>query len=168
MAAASHLKIFAAASAPKHEKLRRFGVHEVVDYHDSQAMQKLRTLNADRPLDAIIDLVSQSHARQSVCHVSYGGHLVSVLGRINDNPIDSFTMCPSLHEVALSAAHQYGNDGDWFRLRESGERGLEALLDGTLEPPPIVVGDFDDLPSHLADYRSCGGGRKYVVRVSAK
>lgn len=114
---------------------------------------------------AAIDLVSASSARELAEHLGYYGHLVSVLGRVEGNPLPPFTRCLSLHEIALGAQHAHGSDRQWHALVCAGGRMLEQLARGELPLPPLRIGRFDALPQLLDEFRLHGAGRKYLLTV---
>lgn len=116
---------------------------------------------------AVIDAVSAAHAARLSPALGAGGHVVCIQGRLADWPCPPFGPAISMHEVALGALHRFGNDRDWSRLTETGQRILADVAAGRLraESDPVVK-NFTDLP-HLLDalkHRSFSG--KPLIRIN--
>lgn len=164
LALARGARVFASADARHHDALRRLGV-QVADYHDTDWLATLRAANGGEPFHAIIDLVSSAQASE-LCHaLGYYGHLVAVLGRVEQSPLPPFTRCLSLHEIALGAQHAHGSARQWQQLVQAGESMLTAMVSGAMPTAPLAVRDFAALPAALAEAKRQGGGRKFLLRV---
>ncbi|MEW4486479.1 zinc-binding dehydrogenase [Thalassoglobus sp. JC818] len=160
-----NMRVFATASAKHHEWLSQTGVQAAADYHDHDWIDQLRNASGGQPFAAIIDLVSADQATQLVDHLGYYGHIVAVLGRVEQNPQPAFQRCASLHEIALGAAHEFGSDQQWHKLVRAGESILAQLANGSLKAPPLKTGRFEELPSFLSEFKNNGQGIKHVVIV---
>lgn len=162
---AAGMRVFASAGSLHHDWLKRRGVQAVVDYHTPTWLGQLRAANGGAPFAAAIDLVSEQSARELIPHLGYYGHLVSVLGRIENNPSPAFSHCLSLHEVALGALHAHGSDRQWWQLVKAGERMLRQMACGELPTPPMRFGHFDELPQRLVEFHQHGQGFKYLIGI---
>ncbi|HTR17131.1 MAG TPA: alcohol dehydrogenase catalytic domain-containing protein [Acetobacteraceae bacterium] len=159
------MRVFASAGSGHHDWLRQRGAQAAIDYRAPDWLERLRVANGGEPFSAAIDLVSEEAARTLIPHLGYYGHLVSVLGRIECNPLPAFTHCLSLHEIALGAQHAYGADRQWQVLVKAGERMMQQLVTGELPLPPMRLGHFDELPQRLGEFRREGQGFKYLLRI---
>ncbi len=92
--------------------------------------------------------------------------MVTVLGRIPHNPLPAFSHCHSLHAIALGAQHAFGSDKQWSRLVAAGVTMMNQMASGELTLPPLVVGDFEALPTLLERFKREGQGEKFLVRVA--
>ncbi|MGN4867091.1 zinc-binding dehydrogenase [Aeromonas caviae] len=158
-------RVFASASPRHHQWLKQLGVQGVADYRDPDWLAQLQAANGGEPFEGIIDLVSSQQAEALLPALGYYGHMVTVLGRIARNPLPAFSHCHSLHEIALGAQHAFGSDKQWSRLVAAGVAMMAQMASGELTLPPLVVGDFDALPSLLTRVKQEGQGEKYLVRV---
>ena len=165
LALGAGLRVFASAGQAHHDELRRRGVQAAVDYHTPDWLTQLRSSNGNEPFSAAIDLVSDASALQLAPHLGYYGHLVSVLGRVENNPLPAFTHCLSLHEVALGAQHAHGSDKQWHTLITAGTQMLQKIAYGTLPLPPLEIAHFDALAEHLDQAARLGGGAKYLIQL---
>ena len=162
---AAGMRVFASAGSVHHSWMRQRGVQAVADYRAPDWLDQLRVANGGEPFSAAIDLVSEQAARTLIPYLGYYGHLVSVLGRVASNSQPAFTRCLSLHEIALGAQHVFGTDRQWCRLVKAGERMLQQIASGEFPSPPMRIGQFDDLPQHLEEFRREGQGFKYLLRT---
>ncbi|WP_346777842.1 zinc-binding dehydrogenase [Paraburkholderia sp. Ac-20340] len=161
LAAARGFVVTAMANARHRDRLRSLGAADCIDgpLPDSGAW------TGGRRFFAVIDAVSGEHATRMADALKANGHLVCVQDRVAQWPCDPFGLTLSMHEVALGALHQHGDDDAWTQLRTAGEQMLAAIAHARLQPPERVVRDFEDL-AHLLDalrQRSFGG--KPVVRI---
>ena len=158
-------RVFAAAGPAHHDALRCQGVCSVADYHDPAWVERLLTANGGAPFHVVVDIASGRQAASLVQHIDYSGHLVAVMGRVEENLWPPFSRCVSLHEVALGAQHQHGSERQWQRMVMAGEGMLQDLAQGRLPIPPVKVGEFANLPQWLSEFKGGGQGIKYLVRI---
>lgn len=119
----------------------------------------------DRRFFAVIDTVSGVHARTLATALRANGHLVAIQDRVPEWPLPPFGQAISLHEVALGALHQHGDDADWSYLTTAGERLLQELADGRLQAEATVVRDFNELPDLLEALRQRQFSGKPLIRI---
>ncbi len=158
-------RVFASAGPAHHDALRCQGVSAVADYHDPAWIDRLVAANGGAPFHVVVDIASSRQAASLVQHVGYSGHLVAIMGRVEENLWPPFSRCVSLHEVALGAQHQHGSTRQWQNMVAAGESMLLDLAQGRLPIPPVKVGDFERLPYWLSEFKRSGQGTKYLVRV---
>ncbi|WP_153110848.1 zinc-binding dehydrogenase [Propionivibrio limicola] len=128
----------------------------------SRCVAELGTLE-DRAFYAVIDSVGPDRAAQLAARLEANGHLVCIQGRVAQWPFPAFEQAVSLHEVALGALHRHGSDEAWARLIAAGERMLDALATGGMEPETQVQRDFSELPEFLDALRHRGFSGKPLV-----
>lgn len=152
--------VTATASAHKHAELKKLGVVHTIDYHDANWMSTL-----GNEFHSIIDVVSAKSASELISHVKWNGHIVTILGRIDSNPLPSFARCVSVDEVSLGAIHTNGNDADFVELMAEGVKLMHRVMTGELKLPPIVVTEFDKLKETLTAASTNKDGTKYLIRI---
>ncbi|MFE8873662.1 MULTISPECIES: alcohol dehydrogenase catalytic domain-containing protein [Acetobacter] len=116
---------------------------------------------------AVIDCVSTDHAGAMAPALKANGHIVCIQNRLTEWPDPPFTRCISVHEVALGALHDYGDDDDWHDLTTAGHRILACLAEQTLFPEETVIRDFADLPTFLNDLEHRQFSGKALIRVTS-
>ncbi|WKX25771.1 zinc-binding dehydrogenase [Tatumella ptyseos] len=113
----------------------------------------------------VVDTVNGTHARGLATALRANGHLVAIQDRVPDWPLPPFGKAISLHEVALGALHQHGDDADWAQLTAAGERLLQEFANGRLRPEATVVRDFAALPDLLEALRQRQFSGKPLIRI---
>ncbi|HEY0276056.1 MAG TPA: hypothetical protein VGC31_08305, partial [Paenirhodobacter sp.] len=121
---------------------------------------------AARRFFAVIDSVGPDHATRLAPALAANGHLVAIQGRPADWPCPPFGRTLSMHEVALGALHRHGDDADWARLMAAGEAILRDIASGRLEPEPLVIRDFTELPAHLDALKHRSFSGKPLIRIN--
>lgn len=113
---------------------------------------------------ALFDANGPDYAASLVPLLEANGHVVSILGRIEE-PVDApFTRTISYHEIALGALHDYGDLSQWQRLVKDGEALLEQVAAQSLVVEIPNLFEFDNLNKALQFSKE--DKRKAVVTVS--
>ena len=120
---------------------------------------------AGQIFDAVIDAVSEEHAASLVPSLRANGHLVCIQGRLSQWPNSPFDRSLSMHEVALGALHQFGDEQAWHQLTRAGEQLLDDLDSGELIAERLVVGDFAGLPVLLDELKHRTFSGKPLIRL---
>ncbi|MBO1359065.1 zinc-binding dehydrogenase [Acetobacter sacchari] len=115
---------------------------------------------------AVIDCVGADHAAALAPALKANGHIVCIQNRLPEWPDPPFTRCISVHEVALGALHQYGDDADWHDLMTVGHRLLTRLAERALVPEETIIRDFRDLPAVLNNLEHRQFFGKALIRVT--
>ena len=161
MAVVRGWRVTAMCHASHRKRIMALGVHDWLP----GAMPDGETL-ADPRFAAIIDSVGPEHAMRLTPALRANGHIICIQGRVLEWPSPAFGRALSLHEVALGALHQHGDERDWVRLRSAGEAMLQAITDGVLHPEPLVEGNFKQLPAMLEGLRSRDFTGKPIIRLA--
>ncbi len=152
-----------------HERHRAFflekGAIAVFDYRQEEWRKDLGADLFTQPLYAVFDTVNQASALSLVSLLGYYGHIVTVQDRIAESPLEAFTTCVSLHEIALGAMHAYGSASQWHRLVAAGEELLQQIGRCEIQPPRLNVTPFEELPEALKALKHKNDGIKRVVRL---
>lgn len=147
--------VSAVASIKNHGDLYKYGVVKCYDYANCN--------NFGDDYFAIFD--TTANAKELVKLLKYNGHIVAILGRVEENPTKRFTKCPSLHEIALGAIHQHGNEDDFKELVNFGKYIFKKALNNELLLPKIIQYDFNDLALAVNDLSKGINGKKAVVVI---
>lgn len=142
-------KVIASARPENEAMVRALGALHVVDYLAPDFEEQVRRI-APRGVDAVIDTVSAESATAGLHLLRHAGHLVSIAGRADLSTIPEFGMAPTVSEVALGAAYTHGGFDDRRWLSWGLERLMRLVVEGHLNPPPIEVIGFADIPQALA------------------
>ena len=142
--------IHAVASKAQAGRVLRLGAATVTDYRQAGWREDWAARVKDQPLDAVIDMVSGTHAASLAPLIAANGHLVCIQDRQEAAPLPAFTTTISLHEVGLNALHHYGTDRQWGALVAAGAGIARAITEGRFDPQIIEIAGFEDLPAALS------------------
>ncbi|RYD84340.1 MAG: alcohol dehydrogenase [Verrucomicrobiaceae bacterium] len=115
--------------------------------------------------DAVFDAVNAQHAEWLAPSLRANGHLVCVQDRLSTSPVPPFTRTLSLHEVALGAAHSFGDERTWTDLVRAGESLLDALGRREWVPDEVNEAAFENLATHLEGLQNRTYSGKAIVRL---
>lgn len=122
-----------------------------------------RNAPKDQTFYALFDANGPEHAKTLVPLLEANGHVVSVLGRIEE-PVDApFTRTISYHEIALGALHDYGDALQWQRLMRDGEALLNRVAEQSIIVEIPTIFEFEKLNDALQFSKQ--EKRKAVVTV---
>lgn len=160
-------RVWATAAPGHHQRLLELGVVGVFDYRQGDWSAGLYKRLGERRLHALFDTVSGRHAAALASLLGYNGHLVCIQDRLETAPLPAFGTALSLHEVALNSIHEHGSRLDRQNLRQTGERLLQALADGSLRAPQRSVFAFEALPDALRTLKDGSSNGKWVTHLQA-
>lgn len=161
----NNARVHVTANLRHKDMFLEWGVSRVLDYRDQDWHETLKHSLGNRGLYAAFDMVSGSHAASLAPLLAYYGHLVCVQDRLEKPPLEAFSTCLSLHEIALGAMHQHGSNQQWSELIGAGEQMLYQIGRGELILPPLIMDNFDALPNRLADLKENRQYGKYLIRI---
>lgn len=122
-----------------------------------------RNAPKDQTFYALFDANGPEYAKTLVPLLEANGHVVSILGRIED-PVDApFTRTISYHEIALGALHDYGDALQWQRLMRDGEALLNSVAEQSIIVEIPTIFEFEKLNEALQFSKQ--EKRKAVVTV---
>lgn len=143
-------RVLATCSAGNADDVRRLGA-EPIDYRRLDVATEVRRLTGGRGVDAVIDAVSSESASALLDLLVHAGALVSIAGTPDLSHVVPFTFAPSIHEIALGAAHSHGD----ARARRRLATGLAELLGlvaaRQLDPRIVRVVPLEEVPGALRD-----------------
>ena len=134
LAAFAGARVIGTASSDNHDWVRALGATDVVDYKRNEVSARVLDLTDGRGVDAVVDTVSAESATDSLGLLVHAGGIACIAGRARLETVLSFTTAPSLHEIALGAAHSFGDRLARQRLSLDLARLLRMVNDGWLDP----------------------------------
>lgn len=142
------------SSKMHHEEYNNNGVYKCYEYTDK----------ISKKFYAIFDTTGK--AESLLENLEYYGHIVAILGRVDRNTIPAFSICPSLHEIALGAIHSYGSDLDFSLLIANAMDLYKLSLEQKILLPKIKNINFDDIPKALKELKDGVKGVKFVANLN--
>ncbi|KIW09310.1 uncharacterized protein PV09_00225 [Verruconis gallopava] len=166
LAIASGLQVVATASSHHHEWIRSLGVFMVLDYKDTEIVEKLISAlkSAGEPVGAYdaIGLPSTRHICATVLEQFGGGFIASTLGMENDERLPENVNAGYCFAPAIYTKEPEIAKAVW------GEYVPKALENGSLKckPDPLVMGSgLESIQAALDKHKEGVSGRKVVVSL---
>ncbi|MDN4482227.1 zinc-binding dehydrogenase [Demequina lignilytica] len=143
-------RVIATASAAHHEAVRELGAHDVIDYRSEDVAARVRELTGGRGVDAVVDTVSARSATENLSLLAHGGGIACVAGRADLSAVPPFTTAPSVHEIALGAAHAADDERSVAWLAEGLELLMDLVVAEELDPLVTATVTLAEAPAALA------------------
>lgn len=159
------LEVFATASTDP-ERIKYLGADYIIDYKKENVVDKVNILTGGKGVDVVIDLISSQTSLELTSLLRHNGHLISISGRVDTNPIQSFTKAISIHEVALGFAYQHGDTENLIDIAKGGEYMAQLMADGKIDPMITKVISLEELPTALREAEKGRTQGKVVVSIS--
>lgn len=143
-------RVLATASGAKTEIVRALGADEVIDYRNEDVHTRVLELTGGAGVDGIVDLVSAGSAAAGLSLLRHGGGLAAIADRPELWSVKAFGIAPSIHEIALGAAHGYDEKAR-RRLSEDLSALLVLVAEGRLDPRLERSVPLIEVPSALSE-----------------
>ncbi|MNP16505.1 hypothetical protein D3C76_1089010 [compost metagenome] len=118
-------------------------------------------------VDLILNTVSSAKATEDLERLAFSGQLAYIAGAPDLSSIKPFTLSPSIHEVALGAAHASGSTRARQNLAFMAEELMRKIEMGTLDPMISEVLTREKLPTGLKEIKDRHVRGKIIVRMQA-
>lgn len=129
----------------------------------NQQTESNTTVQATPRYHAIIDSTGPDQALSLCPLLKANGHIVAIQGRIEHWPNPAFGRAVSMHEVALGALHQFGDNDDWLALTQAAATLLHDIAHNTLQTEPLLKIGFADIPTRLTALKQRNFSGKLVA-----
>lgn len=156
-------RVLATASGAKAGIVRALGADEVIDYREEDVAVRVRELTGGAGVDGVVDLVSAQSAAEGLRLLRHGGGLTAVADRPESWAVEAFSIAPSIHEIALGAAHGFDAKAR-RRLSEDLSSLLALVAEGRLDPRlegTVALGEVPGALSGIA--RGHGVGKTVMI-----
>ncbi|KMK91896.1 zinc-binding dehydrogenase [Rossellomorea marisflavi] len=141
--------IISTASEHNHEYVKSLGADYVVDYKKEDVVKKVRELTDGRGVDAVVDAVSRQSATESLDMLAYMGHIAYIAGAPDLSGVSSFSIVPSVHEIALQAGHHAGDLHAEKDFAAIGDALLDLVASGKIDPMLAETVGLEEVPGAL-------------------
>lgn len=128
------LKVFTTASSENHGWVKELGADLAIDYKSENVTERILEETNNEGVDLIMNTVSSDEATEDLNRLAFSGQLAFVAGKPDLSSVESFTLAPSIHEIALGAAHSSGTQKSVKNLSFMAKELMERIENGELDP----------------------------------
>lgn len=146
------------------QRLHRLGATTVVDYTRKDVGDALRAASTDG-FDGIVDTVGSANATGLLEHLAFAGGIACIAGRPDLAALPPFGGAPSIHLIALGAAHAAGTAKDKVALSSMLDGLLSLVTERRLDPMVTATCDLDGASGALAEIEGRHVHGKLVVTL---
>ncbi len=159
------LKVFTTASKQNHEWVKSLGADVAIDYHDEDVTKRLMEETNHEGVDLIFNTVSRAVATEDLDRLAFSGQLAYIAGAPDLTGIKPFSLAPSIHEVALGAAHSSPSVKAKENLAFMARTLMEKVAAKQLNPLVNEVLSCEELPAGLKKLQERHVQGKIVVKM---
>lgn len=159
------LKVFTTASPENFDWVTSLGADVAIDYNVEDVTEKIMELTDGRGVDLILNTVGRDVATADLDRLAFSGQLAYIAGPPDMSNMKGFTLSPSIHEVALGAAHASENERAIRNLSYMAEEMMKLLEAGELNDLVTDVLPFERLKDGLEQLQTRKARGKLIVRM---
>lgn len=159
------LKVFTTASKHNHEWVRSLGADVAIDYHEEDVTERIMDETNQEGVDLIFNTVSRTTATEDLDRLAFSGQLAYIAGAPDLSELSPFTLAPSIHEVALGAAHSHSSDKAKENLAFMARTLMEKVSAKQLDPLVNEVLPCAELPAGLKKLQERHVRGKIIVKM---
>lgn len=162
------LKVFTTASSHNHEWVKFLGADVAIDYKKEDVTKRILEETNHDGVDLILNTVGSKEATEDLKRLTFSGQLAYIAGAPDMTHVKPFTLSPSVHEVALGAAHSSGSIRAQENLSFMAKELMEMIEKGTLDPMVSEILPREELPAGLKKVKDRHVRGKIIVRMQAE
>lgn len=159
------LKVFTTASPENFDWVTSLGADVAIDYNVEDVTEKIMELTDGRGVDLILNTVGRDVATADLDRLAFSGQLAYIAGPPDTSNVKGFTLSPSIHEVALGAAHASGDERAIRNLAYMAEEMMKLIEAGELNDLVTDVLPFEQLKDGLEQLQTRKVRGKLIVRM---
>ncbi|WP_010197667.1 zinc-binding dehydrogenase [Bacillus sp. m3-13] len=159
------LKVFTTASKSNHDWVKNLGADVAIDYKEESVTDRIMEETNGRGADLILNTVGREVATEDLERLAFSGHLAYIAGAPDLSGVKPFSLSPSIHEVALGAAHASGEDRAVSNLAFMAEELMGKVKDGRLESLVSEVIPREELVEGLKKLQGRHVRGKIIVKM---
>ncbi|WP_404429938.1 alcohol dehydrogenase catalytic domain-containing protein [Sutcliffiella horikoshii] len=136
-----------------------------IDYKEENVTDRIMAETHGRGADLILNTVGRDVATEDLERLAFSGHLAYIAGKPDLSGVKPFSLSPSIHEVALGAAHASGDDRAVSNLAFMAEELMGMVKDGRLNSLVTKVLPREELVEGLKELQGRHVRGKIVVKM---
>ncbi len=162
------LKVFTTASSHNHDWVKSLGADVAIDYKTEDVTKRILEETNNEGVDLIFNTVGPDEATEDLKRLTFSGQLAYIAGSPDMETVKPFTLAPSVHEVALGAAHSSGSYRAKENLAFMAKDLMNRVAGGKLDAMVNKVLSRDELPDGLNEVKGNHVKGKIIVRMQSE
>lgn len=162
------LKVFTTASSHNHDWVKSLGADVAIDYKTEDVTKRILEETNNEGVDLIFNTVGPDEATEDLKRMTFSGQLAYIAGGPDMGTVKPFTLAPSVHEVALGAAHSSGSQRAKVNLAFMAKDLMDRVAEGKLDAMVNKVLSRDELPDGLNEVKGNHVKGKIIVRMQSE
>lgn len=158
-------RVIATASNADKDRVTALGARRVIDHHHSDIYEAVMGITGNRGVDGIIDSLPAPSATNGLKMLAFGGQIACIGDRPDLASIPPFSTAPSIHEIALGAAHASGDLKARRWLRDRLGFLMDLVLCGQLDVQITKEVPLNRAAAALKTVLGGGAHGKIVVQI---
>jgi NADPH2:quinone reductase len=167
LAARADARVFATCSAANAEYVKGLGAEAVIDYRSEDVAARVKALTGGRGVDAIVDTLSGESATHGINHLLAFASGIACIAGMPDFSKVPWGRAPSVHDLALGAAHASGDRRAQGELARIGDTLAQWVVQGRLRSTLERVVTLEQAPAALAQLGEGHSRGKTVVKLTS-
>lgn len=159
------LNVFTTASPENFDWVTSLGADVAIDYNSEDVTARIMEETDGRGVDLILNTVGRDVATADLDRLAFSGQLAYIAGPPDTSNVKGFTLSPSIHEVALGAAHASGDERAIRNLAYMAEEMMKLIEAGELNDLVTDVLPFEQLKDGLEQLQTRKVRGKLIVRM---
>jgi len=159
------LQVLTTASSHNHEWVKSLGADLAIDYKQENVTKRILEETNSEGVDLVLNSIGADEATEDLNRLSFTGQLAFLSGGPDLSGIKPFTLAPSIHEIALGAAHSSGTQKSLKNLAFMAEELMERVHNKTLDPIINKVLPRTKLVDGLEELKEGHVRGKIIVRM---
>lgn len=159
------LKVFTTASSYNHSWVKQLGADIAIDYRTEDVTSRILDETNGEGVDLILNTVGRKEATEDLKRLTFSGQLAYIAGGPDTSDVKPFTLSPSIHEVALGAAHQSGSARARRNLAYMAQELMQRVKDKRLDAMVTEVLSRKELPEGLKKLKGRHVRGKMIVHM---
>lgn len=168
MARHTGARVFATASAKKHERCLSLGAEAAIDYRTEAFDERVLDLTDGRGVDVVIDFVGAPYLKQNITSLAVDGRLV-LLAMMGGYKVEALNLVPFFRKRLQVIASTLRNRSEAYKIRLTREFAVAMwphFRTGELEPVIDSVYDWRDVVAAHRHMETNSNSGKIVLRVT--
>src|SRR5690606_32904139 len=128
------------------DRIYKLGADHIIDYTTENIHERVMEITRGEGVEVVIDMISPKSAEENSQLLRYNGALVTIAGRLKENPFPGFSKAIVLVEIAIGGVYPAGDERSLRELGAAGKQMAEWIAEGKISAMITESMMFEKLP----------------------